>query len=69
MLFGGNLTKQPVFSQLAKERPGAFRVAGPLQGADELMERALFVGVYPGLGMADLDQVAAEMKKWVWKKG
>jgi len=69
MLFGGNLTKQPVFSQLAKDRPGAFRVAGSLQGADELMESALFVGVYPGLGEADLDRIAAEIKKWAQKKG
>jgi CDP-6-deoxy-D-xylo-4-hexulose-3-dehydrase len=64
MLFGGNLTKQPVFSQLLRERPESFRVVGSLVGADDLMERALFVGVYPGLGRPDLDRIVAEIKKW-----
>jgi CDP-6-deoxy-D-xylo-4-hexulose-3-dehydrase len=58
MLFGGNLTKQPVFSQLRRERPGAFRVLGSLEGADDLMERALFVGVYPGMDAANLKYIA-----------
>jgi len=48
-LFAGNLLRQPVFVQLGKDRPDAFRVAAELGGADELMERAIFVGVYPGL--------------------
>ena len=49
MLFGGNLIKQPAFVQLAKDRPSAFRVVGDLSGANALMERALFIGTYPGL--------------------
>ncbi len=49
MLFGGNLTRQPAFLQLAKDRPGAFRTIGDLAGADALMNRALFLGTYPGL--------------------
>jgi CDP-6-deoxy-D-xylo-4-hexulose-3-dehydrase len=64
MLFGGNLTKQPVFSQLRRERPESFRVVGSLVGADDLMERALFVGVYPGLGRPDLDRIVAGIKNW-----
>lgn len=64
MLFGGNLTKQPVFSQLRRERPDAFRVVGTLEGADDLMERALFVGVYPGLGEAELHRMAEEIRIW-----
>jgi len=68
MLFGGNLTKQPVFSQLRKERPEAFRVAGPLAGADDLMERALFVGVYPGLSERDLQKIVEAIRVWTEKK-
>jgi CDP-6-deoxy-D-xylo-4-hexulose-3-dehydrase len=49
MLFGGNLTRQPAFVQLARERADAFRKVGALAGADALMNRALFVGTYPGL--------------------
>jgi CDP-4-dehydro-6-deoxyglucose reductase, E1 len=49
MLFGGNLVKQPVFVQLKRDRPEAFRVVGNLSGADELMNQAIFLGTYPGL--------------------
>jgi CDP-6-deoxy-D-xylo-4-hexulose-3-dehydrase len=49
MLFGGNLLRQPVFVQLKKDRPTAFRVVGEMQGADEIMNQALFLGTYPGL--------------------
>jgi CDP-6-deoxy-D-xylo-4-hexulose-3-dehydrase len=55
MLFGGNLLRQPAFVQLRKDRPGALRVVGDLAGADAIMRSALFVGVYPGLSQAMLD--------------
>jgi CDP-6-deoxy-D-xylo-4-hexulose-3-dehydrase len=55
MFFGGNLLRQPAFVQLRKERPQALRVAGPLHGADEIMQRALFLGTYPGLTPAMID--------------
>ena len=55
MFFGGNLLRQPVFVQLKKDRPEAFRVVGGLPGADEIMNRALFLGTYPGLTRAMLD--------------
>jgi CDP-6-deoxy-D-xylo-4-hexulose-3-dehydrase len=55
MFFGGNLVRQPAFVQLKKDRPEAFRVAGDLAGADEIMHRALFLGTYPGLTSAMLD--------------
>ena len=49
MLFGGNLLKQPVFVQLRKDRPEAFRVVGEMQGSDEIMANTIFLGTYPGL--------------------
>jgi CDP-6-deoxy-D-xylo-4-hexulose-3-dehydrase len=54
-LFGGNLLRQPAFVQLRKDRPSAFRVVGEMTGADELMQRSLFLGTYPGLTPAMLD--------------
>lgn len=49
MLFGGNLVRQPVFVQLRKDRPEAFRICGEMKGADSIMSRAIFLGTYPGL--------------------
>lgn len=54
MFFGGNLIRQPVFVQLRKDRPEAFRVVGSLQGADGIMNQAIFLGTYPGLSSAML---------------
>jgi CDP-6-deoxy-D-xylo-4-hexulose-3-dehydrase len=49
MLFGGNMVRQPVFAQMARQDAARFRVVGDLQGADGIMNDCLFVGVYPGL--------------------
>ena len=54
-LFGGNLLRQPAFIQLKKDRPQAFRTLGDMPGADELMQRSLFLGTYPGLTPAMLE--------------
>ena len=52
MLFGGNLLRQPAFLQLKKDRPESLRVIGNLEGADALMNQAIFLGTYPGLSLA-----------------
>lgn len=49
MLFGGNLVRQPAFTQLRQDQPKAFRVVGELSGSDEIMTHSLFLGTYPGL--------------------
>lgn len=65
MFFGGNLLRQPVFVQLRKDRPEAIRlvgsngatvspvtsetIKGAFQGADAIMNEAIFLGTYPGL--------------------
>ena len=64
-LFGGNLVRQPVFMELAQERPGAFRVLGDLPGADRLMNDSLFVGIYPGLTRPMLDYIAESIHDFV----
>jgi len=65
MLFGGNLLRQPVFVQLHKDRPTAFRVATPLPGADEIMNTAIFLGTYPGLTKAMLDHEIEVIHRFV----
>lgn len=65
MLFGGNLVRQPVFVTLARENPGAFRVCGDLEGADRLMNHALFVGTYPGLTREMLDYMVEVIREFV----
>jgi CDP-6-deoxy-D-xylo-4-hexulose-3-dehydrase len=62
MLFGGNLVRQPVFHELASRRPGAFRSVGPLTGADKIMSRALFIGVYPGLNSSQIEYVIDQLR-------
>ena len=57
MLFGGNLLRQPVFAQLRKQRPESMRVIGNLEGADQIMNEAVFIGTYPGLTREMLDYV------------
>ena len=49
MLFGGNLLRQPAFVQLRQDQPDALRVVGEMEGSDEIMNTALFLGTYPGL--------------------
>ncbi|HTL67919.1 MAG TPA: lipopolysaccharide biosynthesis protein RfbH [Lacunisphaera sp.] len=65
MFFGGNLLRQPVFVQLRKDRPQAFRVVGDQPGADEIMHRALFLGTYPGLTPAMLDYEIETIRSFV----
>lgn len=54
MLFAGNLVRQPAMTDLARAareagRPAPYRVVGDLATTDAIMNRALWVGVYPGL--------------------
>ncbi|MCH7741935.1 MAG: lipopolysaccharide biosynthesis protein RfbH [Proteobacteria bacterium] len=51
LLFGGNLTKQPYF------KGRKYRIHGELTNTDLVMQRALWVGVYPGLQAAMLDYI------------
>jgi len=67
MLFGGNLVRQPVLVQLRKDRPEAFRVIGKLEGADQIMNEALFIGTYPGLTRFMLDYMVDTVRGFVKK--
>jgi len=60
MLFGGNLARQPAYLTADAHGDHAlFRVVGDLPGADRMLNDAFFLGVYPGLGEAQLDYMIA----------
>jgi CDP-6-deoxy-D-xylo-4-hexulose-3-dehydrase len=67
MLFGGNLVRQPAFVELARRRPEAMRIVGPLNGADRMMREAIFIGVYPGLTVPMLDYVVERVLAFTGK--
>jgi CDP-6-deoxy-D-xylo-4-hexulose-3-dehydrase len=52
LIFAGNLTKQPAY------RDVDFRVVGDLTNTDIVMNRAFWIGTYPGLTKPMLDFVA-----------
>ena len=57
MLFGGNMTRQPCFDSLRRDRRG-YRVVGGLDNTDKIMNDSFWVGVYPGLTQEALEYVA-----------
>jgi CDP-6-deoxy-D-xylo-4-hexulose-3-dehydrase len=65
MLFGGNLVRQPVFVHLRKDRIGAFRVVSNLVGADEIMNKGIFLGTFPGLTGEMTKKELSTIKKYL----
>lgn len=61
MLFAGNLIKHPCFDQMRREKHG-YRVVGELRNTDIVMERAFWIGVYPGMTQAKLDYMIGRIK-------
>lgn len=59
LLFGGNLTRQPAFL----DQPG--RTPFPLTGADAIMHGTFWVGLYPGLGEAQLGYVSDHLHRFL----
>lgn len=62
MLFAGNLVRQPAFVDLRAEGPERFRIAQPLANTDALLERAFWIGVYPGLHAAARSWVVEQVR-------
>jgi CDP-4-dehydro-6-deoxyglucose reductase, E1 len=62
MLFGGNLLRQPAFVQLKHDNPNSIRCIGDLSGADEIMNRSLFIGTYSGLSRSMVDYVVESLQ-------
>nr|MBA2462161.1 DegT/DnrJ/EryC1/StrS family aminotransferase [Actinomycetota bacterium] len=59
LLFGGNLTRQPAYEGLK------FRVVGDLPMSDVVMNRSLWIGVYPGLTEEMIAFVVSEFQRFV----
>lgn len=57
LLFAGNLTKQPAFSETN------FRVATPLINTDRFMNDSFWIGVWPGIGAAHIEYMVATVRK------
>jgi CDP-6-deoxy-D-xylo-4-hexulose-3-dehydrase len=55
-LFGGNLIHQPYMQRQN------FRVSGATPNADLVMNATFWIGVYPGLGTAQLDYVIDQFR-------
>lgn len=63
LIFAGNLTKQPAYRNVD------FRVVGDLTNTDIVMNRAFWVGTFPGLTKPMLDFVAESIIEFMQKKG
>ena len=59
LIFAGNLLKQPAYRNVD------FRVVGDLTNTDHVMNRAFWVGVYPGLTTPMLDWIADSIIEFV----
>lgn len=57
MLFAGNLLRQPCFDGMRKSAQG-YRVVGSLEQTDRIMRDAFWIGVYPGMTVEMLDDMA-----------
>ena len=56
LLFAGNLTKQPYFNKVK------YRIVGKLTNTNIVMNKTLWLGVYPGISQEVLDYVATEIE-------
>ena len=55
LVFGGNILRQPGFLDIEK------RVHGSLADSDRIMRDTFFIGVYPGLGAAQMDYMLEQL--------
>jgi CDP-6-deoxy-D-xylo-4-hexulose-3-dehydrase len=59
LLFAGNLTRQPYMTGRH------YRVSGELTQTDAVMENTFWIGVFPGLGEAQLDYAATKIETFL----
>lgn len=57
MLFAGNLLRHPCFTEMKASGEG-YRVVGELTNTDRIMNDTFWVGVYPGMTDAMMDEIA-----------
>lgn len=61
LLFSGNLTLHPCFDQI--RGTDAYRVSGPLDVTNRIMENTFWIGVYPGMTKGKLDAMVQALKE------
>jgi len=66
MLFAGNLLKHPCFDEMRKTGEG-YRVVGELTNTDIIMNRTLWIGVYPGMNENMMRFMITKIKEFVIK--
>jgi CDP-6-deoxy-D-xylo-4-hexulose-3-dehydrase len=68
MLFAGNLTKHPCFDEMRNSKSG-YRIIGDLKNTDNIMNNSLWVGVYPGMTKAILNEIAKNINTFISQGG
>ena len=66
MLFAGNLLKHPCFNEMRKKGEG-YRVVGELMNTDAIMNRTLWIGVYPGMNEDMINFMIEKISEFVKK--
>lgn len=61
-LFAGNITKQAAYKNVN------FRTVQPLINSDRILHNTFFVGIYPGLGDAEIDYIAENISEFIKSK-
>lgn len=64
MLFGGNMVKQPCFTDMKSSGEG-YRMAGDLHVTDRIMNDTFWIGVYPGMTDEMIDYMVDMIKEAV----
>jgi CDP-6-deoxy-D-xylo-4-hexulose-3-dehydrase len=62
MLFAGNLTRHPAYTNDPVVQKNS-RIVGSLENTDRIMANAFWVGLYPGMTEAKLSFMAKKMKE------
>jgi CDP-4-dehydro-6-deoxyglucose reductase, E1 len=62
-LFGGNLVRQPAYQDVEHRR------IGTLERSDFVMDQVFWVGVYPGLGEAEIGYMVQTIRDAVRRRG
>ncbi|MCI9596450.1 MAG: lipopolysaccharide biosynthesis protein RfbH [Firmicutes bacterium] len=61
MLFAGNITRHPCFEHLTEGKD--YRIIGSLERTDQVMNDGFWIGVYPGMSLAMLDEMIKQIKE------
>ena len=59
LLFGGNLTRQPLYQHTEK------RIVGNLNNTDKIMNNTFWIGIYPALGKEHMDYMALKIEEGI----